>query len=337
MRAVGAIALLWASGNASAAQDMQKAQSPDLQSGWALSVAHENDLFNHGDDRDYSAGTLFSVTTPELAFAGHALAKKLPILNHYNAIGDFSLTQAIYTPRVLSANPPNASDRPYSGMLLGNLSGIAVSTDNSERDYLTFSLGVIGPSAGAEGAQSSVHHLIGGIAPQGWAHQIPDGIVGGVRLQRTNVFPLLEASVQRWSLQFEPEWSVDLGNVKTEAAVGSVVRWGRDAPNDLGVPRLEPATPGSGFFDPKGFFGWYLFAGLHEHFVAYDATLDRAPANNGPGVDKISWVTDLQGGLVVAIGNVRMSYTHELQTKEFKGQDRGDGFGALSLTYRFKR
>jgi hypothetical protein len=52
-------------------------------------------------------------------------------------------------------------------------------------------------------------------------------------------------------------------------------------------------------------------------------------------VDKKPFVGDLQTGLVVQWKRFRITYTQIFRTKEFDGQDDGDLFGSLSLSYHF--
>jgi len=52
-------------------------------------------------------------------------------------------------------------------------------------------------------------------------------------------------------------------------------------------------------------------------------------------VEKEPFVGDLQAGLVVQWDRFRITYTQIFRTKEFEGQDDGDIFGSLSLSYQF--
>jgi hypothetical protein len=52
-------------------------------------------------------------------------------------------------------------------------------------------------------------------------------------------------------------------------------------------------------------------------------------------VDKETWVGDLQAGVVIQVGHFRITYTQIFRTKEFEGQESGDIFGSVSLSYHF--
>ena len=344
--AMMAAALACASGAAHAADKtaVPRQEKPE-DSGWAYTLAFENDLFHFGQDRDYTNGLLASVATPKIALEGPWVTA-LPFFKHsanVSAVGDLSLTQSIYTPTDLTRVPPDPKDRPYAGVTLLNLGVVAASqhidahgdADHSRYEYLTYSLGVIGPDSDAALVQTKFHQHIGAIPPQGWRYQIPHEVIGGMRYRRTYVYSPIEDLPRGLTLYAEPDVDFALGNIKTEAGAGGIVRLGLFAPVDYGVPRIEPANPGSGYFQRTGFIGAYTFAGLHVRYVGYDATFDREPADNGPGVQKLNWVADAQAGFVLNVWRFRLGYTYERLSDEFKGQKGGHGFGAASLSVAF--
>jgi hypothetical protein len=63
--------------------------------------------------------------------------------------------------------------------------------------------------------------------------------------------------------------------------------------------------------------------------------LDGNTFKHSHSVDKKPFVGDLQTGLVVQWKRFRITYTQIFRTKEFDGQDDGDLFGSLSLSYHF--
>ncbi|MCA1605284.1 MAG: lipid A deacylase LpxR family protein, partial [Acidobacteria bacterium] len=70
-------------------------------------------------------------------------------------------------------------------------------------------------------------------------------------------------------------------------------------------------------------------------FIAYNIFLDGNADGDSLSVDKEPLVADIQVGAVGTIGWLHLAYTHVYRTQEFEEQDRGDRFGAISLSAKF--
>jgi hypothetical protein len=114
-----------------------------------------------------------------------------------------------------------------------------------------------------------------------------------------------------------------------------MLRIGYDLPADYGPPRVRPSLPGSDFFIPQKKLGWYLFAGVEGRAVVRNIFLDGNTFVDSHSVDKKPFIGNLQTGLALIYGDVRLSYTHVFNTREFEGQQEAGEFGAVSLSYRF--
>jgi hypothetical protein len=84
----------------------------------------------------------------------------------------FLLSQQMYTPARTQLAIPDPRDRPYAGLLLGNLSLLS-DTDRS-RSVLMLSIGLAGPGAGAKDLQNGFHSFMGQPTVKGWNSQIPN-------------------------------------------------------------------------------------------------------------------------------------------------------------------
>jgi lipid A 3-O-deacylase len=69
--------------------------------------------------------------------------------------------------------------------------------------------------------------------------------------------------------------------------------------------------------------------------VARNIFLDGNSFRDGLSVDKKPLVGDVQLGIAGTVGDARIAYTHVFLTKEFRGQQQGDSFGSLSVSFRF--
>jgi hypothetical protein len=112
-------------------------------------------------------------------------------------------------------------------------------------------------------------------------------------------------------------------------------RIGDELDADWGPVRIRPALAGSGFFQPRQDFGWYVFAGVEGRAVARDIFLDGNTWRDSPSVDKRLFVADAQAGAAVMWRGIRFAYTHVLRSEEFYGQKGVQSFGSFSASFRF--
>ena len=82
-------------------------------------------------------------------------------------------------------------------------------------------------------------------------------------------------------------------------------------------------------------FNWYLFAGVDGRAVARNIFLDGNTFRDSHSVDKEIFVGDIQMGIVLTKGDVRLGYTHVFRSREFKTQKESyQQFGAVSLSFQ---
>jgi len=310
--------------------------------GYIIGLQFENDFFGGGTDRHFSHGTRIECLTPPVQVITDA-ADKLPWfttekarsddLNELEARVSFSLGQNIYTPEDTLASQLIKDDRPYAGWLYMGF-GLVANQGVNRYDKLELEIGLVGPYSFAEDVQTFWHSLFGLQVPNGWDNQLKTepGVVlyyeQTRRYERQNVCLGLNADVL-------PHFGGALGNIFTYAAAGVTFRIGSNLSDDFGPPRIRPSLPGSAYFHPERGFNWYLFAGLEGRAILHNIFLDGNTFKESQSVDKKYVVGDLQAGLVVQWSRFRITYTQIFRTKEFDGQDRGDIYGSLSLSYHF--
>jgi hypothetical protein len=316
----------------SARADDESRRPPDTRGVFTMQL--ENDLVED-TDRHYTHGTRFSYLTPEgdIPDSVNDAADAVPLFdNSGRKRASFILGQSMYTPSNITLRDPPTNDRPYAGWLYG---GIGIVSDTGRRlDNLELDVGIVGPQSYAEDTQKFVHSIVGAKQPQGWNHQLKNepGVV--LTYERT-----WRGIAQSYPLDFAGDLSPyaggSVGNVFTHAAGGMVLRIGRDLPDDYGPPLIRPALPGSDFYVPTSGFGWYFFAGVEGRAVARNIFLDGNTFADSPSVDKRTWVGDFQYGIAMTINGTRIALTQINRTREFKGQQHPDSFGALTVGFRF--
>ena len=300
----------------------------------------ENDMFG-GSDQHFTHGTRFSWLSPESRGWVEDMARLVPFFDSgARRRVSFSLGQNIFTPEDISEPALIPDERPYAGWLYGS---VGLVSENGERlDNLELQIGVVGPASFAEEVQTNWHDFIGIDEPFGWDNQLENepGVVLYYERKWRQLWefpPVPWIPVEDLAVDVTPHLGGALGNVYTYGAAGATFRFGDDLPNDYGPPRIRPSLPGTDFFRPPedDFFSWYFFVGLEGRVMARNIFLDGNTFEDSHSVSKKLLVGDLQGGLAVTLGPVRVAYTHILRSKEFDGQGKPDQFGSLSLSTRF--
>tara|TARA_R110000824_G_scaffold118960_18_gene272522 strand:- start:47993 stop:49138 length:1146 start_codon:yes stop_codon:yes gene_type:complete len=316
--------------------------------GGFVTIEVENDLFAKiaNTDRHYTNGLKLSwLSAPTNDLPDWMKSLSAPPLfsiftNDNNVTGvshrvGFALSHVIFTPDDTDNVAPIPNDRPYAAWLHATLGLQSIrSNDLGEawQDQWKLDIGMVGPSAYGEDVQNGWHRIINVDEAQGWDNQLHDEL--GVNLSferawRSNVL----RTPEMFGLETDiiPYGTVALGNVATYAGLGGVWRIGPSLPDDFGPPRIYPSSGGSEWFHTSSGFDWYLFAGLEGRAVARDIFLDGNTFRDSASVNKRPLVGDFKFGAVAVLKSVRVSFTHNLRTKEFYGQNKADQFGSIVL------
>ena len=303
-----------------------------------LSLSYENDVIGGGTDENYTNGvrlTYFDVETPMPPIIKEMAAAIPTFAINPTTSTFFTIGQSMFTPSNINVRQLQQNDRPYAAFLYGSI-GLTTVTDN-HLDELEFTAGVIGPEALGEQTQKLVHrHITDSDMPKGWSNQLD--FEPGLGLSWRRRWPVaLTENIGDFRFRIEPNINVSLGNVYTYAGTGATLTFGpfddrlQDTP-----PRVQPAMPGTGFFDtPDNDLSWYLFAGLDGRAMGRNIFLDGNTFRDSHSVDKKYLVADANIGAALTYDDYRLSYTLNYRTKEFDGQDDPSIFGSLTLTTRF--
>ena len=175
---------------------------------------------------------------------------------------------------------------------------------------------------------------MGSPQPQGWNHQLKDE--PGINFSYERKWrQLFEAEAFGVGVDIMPHIGANLGNVATNASIGTTFRFGYDLPSDYGPPRIRPSLPGSDFFIPTKKISGYLFSTVEMRAVGRNIFLDGNSFQDGPHLNKRTLIGNLQIGAALTYKDARISYTQIYITKEFKGQKAGSQLGAINFSYRF--
>ncbi len=129
-----------------------------------------------------------------------------------------------------------------------------------------------------------------------------------------------------WDFDFIPHFGAAVGNVRTYASLGPLLRIGINIPDEFATQ----VVPG---VSPK--YGIYFFSGVEGWFVARNIFLDGNTFTHSHRVDKIPWVGSLRVGVTAVLKQVELTAGFTWLTQEFETQRGNDSYGTASVTFKF--
>ncbi len=246
------------------------------------------------------------------------------------------LTQLMYTPEDFNTLTAPIGERPYAGWL-----GVEFSLNASDYDSvggITLSIGTTGKYSFAEEAQEWVHvNISDSPVFNGWDSQILAEPTINLHFDQKEKIRLLQ-STDNWPIQFNGyyEGGAALGNFRTNAYLGALIRAGYNLPNTYATPRVQLGSYGQALFEPENSdtqsFSFYSFAGLRGTVVFYDITLDGPLFRTfDDSVESEPFVAELIVGFAIRIHRIELSLSQTTRSDEFKGQRDNNRFGSIML------
>jgi|GEM_PF-1048092 len=175
--------------------------------------------------------------------------------------GVVSVSHQMFTPASTRTPDPQPRDRPYAGALFMGLHLLRADTD-SRTDWGA-EIGLIGPSAGAEGLQRTVHRVLGQPLPLGWRYQLRDQ--PWVQVHAAHTWRLARAATGADLLL---RVGAELGHPRNAIDAGVAARWGA-------VPEAV-SWPGTATPLQHATRGWMVHGLLQMRAVASDALIDTS-------------------------------------------------------------
>ncbi len=248
----------------------------------------------------------------------------------------FGLTQLMFTPESSNALTPPPGERPYAGWL-----GLEFSLQASAGDSAstaTLSIGTTGKLSYAQDMQKWVHENVSG-SPifQGWDSQAPGELTINLHIDHKQRLTFLEAT-RSWPVELDGfyEWGAALGNFRTNAYIGTLLRVGHNLPASYATPRVQLGSFTETIFDdvrtPNDDFSIYGFASARGYAVLHDITLDGPVFRDwDESVDSEPLVGEFSFGLAARWGWAEISLSHTLRCDEFDHQRNRSRYGSVLL------
>ncbi|MDQ8194993.1 lipid A deacylase LpxR family protein [Coraliomargarita sp. SDUM461004] len=246
------------------------------------------------------------------------------------------LTQLMFTPENTTTATPPQGERPYAGWM-----GLEFSLQASAGDSAssaTLSIGTTGQHSYAQEVQEWVHNNISD-SPifQGWDSQAPAELTINVHLDHKQRLRFFDHT-QNWPLQIDGfyEWGAALGNFRTDAYLGALLRIGHNLPNSYITPRVQLGSFTATIFDngraANQDFSIYAYTGARGYAVLHDITLDGPVFRDwDESVNSEPWVGEFSFGIAARYKWIEVSLSHTLRGDEFEHQENRSRYGSILL------
>lgn len=230
-----------------------------------ISLTVDNDLFI-GDDSGYTNGVYLSIYDlgegeegkVEHDFWVAPLMWSLPEDDNPLTANSYMIGQTMSSPTDITVKNPDKDELPYSALLALTNTYLTVNADYA--DSVSTTIGIIGPAALGEEAQTFVHKVVGAKEPKGWDTQLHNELV--FQFSRRRAWRTWVSSTGNTEVLTSGE--VSLGTIQSSVGAGLYVRHGRNLQLTYASTLLNNSRT-SNPLSVNG--GWNLYAGLQGGYI----------------------------------------------------------------------
>jgi len=287
----------------------------------SISFVIENDGML-GKDQGYTSGLFLgysaasSYSLEKFAPVGiKQLAKILPLDEKNKQLWQILAGQKIWTPVEINTLNEQSDSRPYAGLLFVDLHLIEYSSEFSNK--YTFMTGTVGAHSYAQKAQKLLHEVIGSKEPLGWDRQINNQWVYSLGYEKQQ---LLRRKKVNSVYDYDLSWTarVNVGNEKSEVALGGIYRWGVNLGDNFGSVGFTPGSyVNSGYFSTSG-SGSFIFFGAEGRYRFNDITIEgRRPAHQYE-INIKNWQASSVVGITYYQKNYGLSFNVAINLPEYE-------------------
>jgi hypothetical protein len=243
----------------------------------------------------------------------------------------------MFTPKNIYATQLIKDDRPYAGWLNFEV-GYHLSSVKALHSFI-FQIGVVGKASGAEYVQKEIHRLLGNGQPQGWDNQLNNEI--GINFTYQHKWRYVPEKIMSIESNVIPFVEASLGNVKTNAAAGVLLRLGWNPVADFGSSSIDmggengipvPSNCLCPRYKPWSFT--FNFSAATQA-VARNIFLDGNSFSKSHWVKKENFLMYGSYGFSARYEHLALDYIVTMTTKHFKAEDSGHDFGTILFSYLY--
>lgn len=301
---------------------------------WAAFYWH-NDAFLGIDGGGYTNGAFFSLYdissqnddygTPWLLRP--LLGRLISDTGNQWELSGHTLGQMMVTPKDIKIADPDPNSAPYAGLLFLRSSYLAVHEDYA--DQLGLTLGILGPSSGAEEVQKFVHKLVGANEPQGWDYQLKDEPVA--QLSRSRVWRFTGESPDSARADLLVLGEITGGNLESGLGAAAIARYGGGLKQSFATAaQMTERMPNPIALDQ----GWHVYGGITGGYLYNQIFVTGNTFRDSPDADLRSWQHSYICGGSYSWQDWSLSLSYfEGSSLDKKGSAR-ERYGSLSVAWR---
>lgn len=246
---------------------------------------------------------------------------------------EFRIGQYIYNPHTVEAVSISKHDRPFAGYLFAE-AGFGKFYQSESVLKLSTQIGVMGPSAQAEGFQKLFHRAFGYKEVEGWKYQIHNAIA----LQGSLFYSKKIAPKQYGKIDFHVQGEANVGTIFTGISVGPLARISlKKAPL---LPIYDSNLYGASINADKAKYKeqseFYFYINPSINYQAYDATIQGSLFNDDSPVtyDLIPFRFNGEAGFRYRKEHWNLHYLFVYRSKELRNNRIENYFyGSIGATY----
>lgn len=266
---------------------------------------YENDFFT-ATDYYYTQGINLEYVHPALKKLGYQ--KFLFHLSNSKLKYGLSLEDNGYTPTSIRHEEIIYNDRPFAAALFLKPFLIALDSVKQQRTSSSVSIGIMGPRAGGEQMQKSIHKWLNNIEPLGWQHQVANDVIVNYQIEHEK--KLIAA---RHYFLVSTYAQANVGSFNDNVRAGFTLMLGHF---------YSPFEQTKSNF-AKGFkFRFHVYEQPLVSLIGFDATLQGGLFNrtspytiSSASITRITFQNNF--GAVFNIGKIYLEYFQSILTKEF--------------------
>ncbi len=282
----------------------------------------ENDML-FSTDSYYTAGIGLAYTHKNLRKTLAQLIIK-PKSQKVLTFTGFGLEQRIFTPYSITQPDKIENDQPYSAYLLATNYTVIVNPEKNLKLSNELGIGIMGPAAGGEQAQTLVHKIVNSPIPLGWENQLQNTFLIDYR------FRIEKGFGGDWlANHLIPFWGARVGTLTNRVQIGAMLKLGNKQKflrYDQNLDKLQH----------KFIWEWTFVANLQGVF--YDATLQGSMFKDDPNAldnsEKISHQYQFRTGVNLYYYNFTLRYMLNFNSASFDSAVY-HRFGSINIGFSF--